>query len=66
MLAFTANSRLDNMKFTKGEINPVYNVEMNYAMVHFSFNPKYIIVKEAKCVVMCTLYKALQDVTASH
>lgn len=66
MLAFTANDRLGNMKFIKSEINPVYNVKMNHAMVHFSFNPKYIIVKEAKYVAMCMLYKALQDVTASH
>lgn len=54
------------MRFTKVETNPLYTFQMNHAVVHFSSNPKYVIVKEAKCVLMCTLYKALQDVTESH
>lgn len=63
-LAF--HSGLGYMRFTKVETNPLYTFQINHAVVHFSSNPKYVIVKEAKCVLMCTLYKALQDVTESH
>lgn len=64
---FTANSALSYKKFATVEINPVYKVKMKSHTESFFFQPKiYYCQGSQMSFDVHMLYKALQDVTASH